>query len=104
MALRCPARFQARRDCVKCVIAQGQLHSRPDDRRIAAAAAGGPFSRTGGLMPGQHVLAPVTGVGPPQAAQTATAPVPPGWSRWRRDPGRHVMGPAPYMPLRTVIN
>ena len=41
-------------------------------------------------MPCQRVLAPVTGAGPPQAAKTAAAQVPPGWSR--RDPGRHVMG------------
>jgi hypothetical protein len=39
----------------------------------------------------QRVLAPVIRAGPPQAAETATARVPPGWSRRRRDPGRHVM-------------
>ena len=32
-------------------------------------------------MPCQRVLAPVTGAGPPQAAETAAARVPPGWSR-----------------------
>jgi len=31
-------------------------------------------------MPCQRVLAPVTGAGPPQAAETATSRIPPGWS------------------------
>jgi hypothetical protein len=43
-------------------------------------------------MPCQRVLGPVTGADPPQSAETAAARVPPGWSRCRRDPGRHVMG------------
>src|SRR5580700_2705440 len=58
--------------------------------------------RTGDLMPCQRVLAPVTGAGPPQAAETAAAQVPPGWSRRWRDAGHHVWA-CPYMPLRTVI-
>jgi hypothetical protein len=39
----------------------------------------------------QRVLAPVIGPGPPQAAESATARVPRGWSWRRRDPGRHVL-------------
>src|SRR5271166_1387062 len=79
------------RDCVKCVMAQRQLHSRSADCRIARRRRRNVL-RAGDLMPCQRVLAPVTGAGPPQAAETAAAQVPPGWSRRRRDPGRHVMG------------
>ena len=43
-------------------------------------------------MPCQRVLAPVTGAGPPQAAETVTARIPPRWSRRGEIPGRHVMG------------
>jgi hypothetical protein len=43
--------------------------------------------RAGDLMPCQRVLAPVTGAGPPQAAESVTARIPPRWNIWvlRRD-------------------
>lgn len=43
--------------------------------------------QAGDLMPCQRVLAPVTGAGPPQAAESVTARIPPRWNIWvlRRD-------------------
>ena len=73
-------RLRTWRDCVKCVIAQRQLHSRPADRRIARAAAGETSYGRVISCRASVVLAPVTGAGPPQAAETAAARVPPGWS------------------------
>jgi hypothetical protein len=54
-------------------------------------------------MPCQHVLAPMTGTGPPQAAKTAvTAGALPRLEPTWQAPGHH--GTWPHMPSRTVIS
>jgi len=81
------------RDCVKCVIAQRQLSSRPDDRRIASAAVYVTSCKRAVFLICQRVLAPASErarnrrVGPP----SPSAPLPAGAARQAF--GRHVMEP-----------